>query len=340
MEFWKNRRVLITGHTGIKGAWLTFMLKLMGADVAGYGLDAVKPSLFRLLYPDGFSESIINDIQDTKQLRRLLSWQRPEVVFHMAAQAEMRVGYDDPLGTFQTNIFGTVALLDLLREIPEAKSILVITTDKVYRELDSNIGYAEYAELGGSDPYSCSKACADMVASTYGNVYIKNRLAIARSGNVIGGGDWSRNRLIPNCLRAIRGEHGLVLYDPDATRPWQHVIDCLRGYIMLAEALYKDKSFARAWNFGAKQSTSIKDVVDLLFAAYGKEPKYEIKASDYHEAKRLALNSNAIKNALGWEPKFDIEKAISLTAKWHQAIDNGADAAKICCMQIEENYSA
>jgi len=340
-DFWEGKRVLVTGHTGFKGAWLTVMLKRLGADVSGYALDPLDPSLFKLLYPNGFSGSIIANIRSPKNLEIAVEQYDPEIVFHMAAQPEVRIGYESPIETCNVNTLGTVNVLNALRDRASVKSIVVITTDKVYKDVSKygDVGYGEAAEMGGADPYSCSKACADLAAQMYGEVFLKGIVSIARSGNVIGGGDWAKNRLVPNCIRAINGEHELVLYDPEATRPWQHVIDCLRGYMLLAERVCDNPDYATSWNFGPAKSASIKEVVDLLFKSFGVEPNYKTGYVKYAEAKHLHLNCSAAKFGLGWMPKFDLKRSVELTAEWHKSIGSGKSAHETCIIQIEESYA-
>lgn len=337
VNWWKNKRVMITGHTGFKGAWLTVMLKMLGAEITGYGLAPLEPSLFSMLYPDGFDGSTIDNIVDGAILKPHLMKYRPEIVFHMAAQAEMKMGYDEPLRTFEVNTIGTVRLLDILREIPEVKSIVVVTTDKVYK--DTGNEYSECSPLGGNDPYSLSKAAADMVAQMYEKVYLHGKIAIARSGNVIGGGDWAKDRLIPNVLRAIDGKHELNLYDPSSTRPWQHVMDCLNGYLLLAKALYSNTKYARAFNFAPDESHSIKEVVDLMFDEMGVEPKYEIGGTKFVEALNLSLDCHATRYVLGWKPVVDFEKSVRMAAQWHKKLNLGENAMDICHKQLLEVFN-
>lgn len=319
-SFWKNKRVLITGHTGFKGAWLTLMLRTFCANVAGYALAPLNPSLFHYLWPNGFRRSFIGDVLHPQPLIEIIQTFQPEIVFHMAAQTEVCVGYEKPLDTYLTNAMGTVQVLEILRNVGAARAILVVTTDKVYQQ--SGGTYGEFNSLCGGDPYSSSKVAADHAAQMYGEVYLQGKVAVARSGNVIGGGDWAANRLIPNCFRAMRGKQELRLYDPDATRPWQHVLDCLNGYIMLAERLYEDGHFARPFNFAPDKSNTIEFVARLLFEFMDREPAYTTGGAPFRESKDLALDSSAAHGLLKWQPKLSIVEAVKWTAQWHKAFNS------------------
>ncbi|MEA3493979.1 MAG: CDP-glucose 4,6-dehydratase [Candidatus Margulisiibacteriota bacterium] len=342
--FWKKKRVFITGHTGFKGSWLCLWFYLMGAEVVGYALQPpTRPSLFKLCRIDKLVKSIIGDVRDLKKLKRAMLAAKPEIVFHMAAQPIVRESYKVPVDTFNINVVGTVNVLEAARSCRSIKVIVNVTTDKVYEESNENRvtsnGYKESDKLGGYDPYAGSKACSEIVSSVYRRSYSMN-IATARAGNVIGGGDWAGDRLIPDFVRALISKRKVKLRNPKATRPWQHVLEPLSGYLMLAEKLYKkaDK-YSGAWNFGPddRDSKTVGWVVNKLMKKLKVKNMVQIdKKKHPHETKLLKLNSKKSRKELGWRPKWGIDKAIDKIVEWTNAYQRRENVASVCMKQIEE----
>ncbi len=333
--FWRGRRVLVTGHTGFKGSWLARMLALLGARVTGIALDPAEgDSGFAIMRADAvLAADLRADIRDAPRLAALVHGAAPEVVIHMAAQALVGRGYRDPLGTFATNAQGTANLLDALRGLPGLRAVLVVTSDKVYRNDGAGRAFAEDDRLGGEDPYSASKAAAEIaVASFRASFPDLAPVATARAGNVVGGGDFSDMRIIPDLVRAQVAGEPLVLRRPDATRPFQHVLDVLRGYLLQAELLATDPaSTPRALNLGPRDGEiAVRALLRLWGDATG-EPVAWTHAADpvIEEAKRLALDSSLAGSALGWHPRLDTPAAIAATAAWYAAWRRGEDMAAV-----------
>ncbi len=338
-EFWRGRRVLITGHTGFKGAWLYLWLRDLGADVAGFALaPATEPNLWSMIATHG--DSVVGDIRDEAHVRRTVDRLRPQTVFHLAAQALVRESYRDPLGTYRTNVIGTANLLDACRGSADLGAIVVVTSDKVYENDGGGRAFEENDRLGGHDPYSNSKACAELVAACYRDSFFRGGAPIAtvRAGNVIGGGDWSRDRLIPDCLRALEAGEPVNLRYPDAVRPWQHVLDPLAGYLLLAEALATAPERApRAVNFGPNPASfcTVREVVDALSAAFDGKPDWVRDAGEYPpEAAALRLSSEVAERSLGWRGRLGIAAALSWTADWYKAMRAGEDMLRFSQEQI------
>jgi len=347
---WSSRRVLVTGHTGFKGGWLSHWLSILGADVHGMSLDPLAtPNLFDV----AGVKSILatdkrGDIADFDQVKKAISTAQPEVVFHLAAQPLVRESYADPLGTLRTNVIGTANVLEAVRSCPSVRAVIVITTDKVYRNREWQHAYREPDELGGVDPYSASKACAELVVASYMASYFTGldgrspAVATVRAGNVIGGGDWSVDRLVPDCLRAADVDGLLSLRFPNATRPWQHVLDPLAGYLALAEQLLESGQsvLPSSWNFGpdAAGTMPVRSVVRLIEQALGQTLHVvtEIDTDSPHEAGLLALDSSQARSLLGWAPKWDVQEAVQRTVDWHQAWKSGADMAWFTRSQITD----
>jgi CDP-glucose 4,6-dehydratase len=347
-DFWQGRRVLVTGHTGFKGAWLTFWLTEMGALVSGLALPpATQPNLFSILNVGAGCKSVFGDINDRAALDALIAEVRPEVVLHLAAQALVRPSYETPVDTFATNALGTVNLLDALRACPETRSVVVVTSDKVYENLERPDGYVESDELGGHDPYSASKACTEIITSSmrrsfFGTGKHPARIATARAGNVIGGGDWSRDRLVPDIVRNCFGGDGLIRpRNPDSVRPWQHVLEPLRAYLMLAEKLATGADeWQEAWNFGPDDAIGrpVKDVAQAIVTALGCgtiTPSMP-DTSAPHEAALLALDSAKARNRLGWHSELDFDRTISLTTDWYLAWQSERDMEVFSRRQLHE----
>lgn len=341
--FWEGRRVLVTGHTGFKGAWLCFWLSNRGAKVAGYALPAIKPSVSSLLGDAWLERSALADIRDAAEVQKLVDDFRPEIVFHLAAQSLVRLGYKAPLETFEVNVMGTANLLEACRRCSSVRAIVVITTDKCYENLEWEWGYRESDRLGGRDPYSNSKACAELVVSCFQQSFFHSDhcsgLASARAGNVIGGGDWSEDRLIPDLVRAAAAALPLTLRNPDAIRPWQHVLEPLSGYMSLAERLFSNPGqFSTAWNFGPDDDAakSVEWIVRTFERAWKSTLVVKLQQADQpHEAKYLKLDSSRAHKRLQWRPRLSIEEAIDWTIDWYKAHESGQDMGKFTMRQIQ-----
>lgn len=337
--FWKNKRVLITGHTGFKGGWLSLWLDSMGAKICGISLEPnTDPNLFTLAHVVDGIEHHIADIRNAPALAKIIQKFDPEIVFHMAAQPLVRASYKDPLGNFDTNIMGTANVLEALRTCLSIKTIVVITTDKVYENFEVPRPYQEADHLGGHDPYSASKAACEIVVQSYSKSFFEDkgvRLVSARSGNVIGGGDWSEDRLIPDALKAWQSGKTLEIRSPDSVRPWQHVLDPLAGYILLAEKPGTD----HAYNFGPdnQKSVTVRAVIDLAKADYGQgEVRYHTNHEGPHEAGLLLLDITKAKKELGFKPTWDLKTSIQKTMEWYKKVAKGDDARSLCLQQIQE----
>lgn len=348
-EFWSGKKVFLTGHTGFKGSWLSLWLHDMGAHVTGYALEPpTEPSLFELCRLDELVTSIIADVRDLARLRRAMTDARPDIVIHMAAQPLVRDSYKMPVDTYSTNVMGTVNLLEAVRTCPGVKAVVNVTTDKCYENKEWLWGYRENEPLGGYDPYSSSKACSELVTAAYRSSFFNSSdypghgvaVASARAGNVIGGGDWSADRLIPDCIRALlRGER-IIIRNPHAIRPWQHVLDPLCGYLMLAQKLYENGcDYAAGWNFGPRDEDAkpVEWIVGQICAAWGANASYEIdRAVHPHEAHYLKLDCSKARTELGWRSRWNLEKALDSIIGWTEAYRDKKDIRSICLTQIEE----
>lgn len=341
-SFWSNKRVLITGHTGFKGGWLSIWLQRLGANVAGYALPAAtEPSLFELANVSAGMRSEMGDIRDHEHLSRLVSEFQPEIIFHLAAQALVRPSYSDPLETFSTNVLGTVNILEAARQCDSVRAVVNVTTDKCYENLERQEGYREDEPLGGHDPYSSSKGCAELVTSSYRRSFTL-AVASARAGNVIGGGDWAEDRLLPDMMRSFMAEEAVAIRNPASTRPWQHVLEPLHGYMILAERLYGDSSsYAEAWNFGPDDDDAkpVEWLADRVCGLWGPSATWsnESNASQPHEAGFLRLNCDKAKTRLGWQPRMNLEQALTWTVDWYQCFQRGDDIRQLTENQIS-NY--
>lgn len=341
--FWRGRRVLLTGHTGFKGAWLSLWLEKLGAEVTGLSLAPdTEPSLFALLAPFAAQASRIGDIRDRDGVARAVRDADPQIVIHMAAQPLVRRSYAEPVETYATNVMGTVHLLDALRGTENLQAVLVVTTDKVYRNNESGQPFSEQDPLGGHDPYSASKAAAEIVTESYAASFLAAqgvRVATARAGNVIGGGDWAQDRLIPDLWRATKAGVPLELRNPQSTRPWQHVLEPLDGYLAYAERLADGGDAPPALNFGPPPDETMtveavaNAMIDAMQAPHAWRPA-AATAPQPKEARMLALDPALAAQTLGWRPRLDARQALQWTADWYKAFNGGAPARALCLDQI------
>lgn len=345
--FWRDKKVFLTGHTGFKGSWLSLWLVSMGAKVTGYALAPnTTPNLFSVLAIDSLIEkSHIANIRDLASLQKAMSDANPDVVIHMAAQPLVRYSYANPVETYATNVMGTVHLLESTRSIDSVRATVVVTTDKCYENKEWVWGYRENEPMGGYDPYSNSKGCAELATSAYRQSYFSspnsiNHVASARAGNVIGGGDWSEDRLIPDAIKAFEASKPLMIRNPLATRPWQHVLEPLSGYLILAQALYeRGSAFASGWNFGPHDSDtkSVQEVVELLINEWGELARWEKEGLEQpHEANLLRLDCSKAHSSLGWYPRWNLQTALDLTVVWQKAFKANSDMRKFSYAQIEK----
>jgi len=341
--FWKNRSVFLTGHTGFKGGWLALWLTNMGAKVNGYALDAkIMPNFFtETNLRERLTSSTIGDIKNFSTLKDAMSFAKPSIVINMAAQPLVRKSYEKPVETFKTNIFGTINLLEAARKIDTVEAIVNITTDKCYQNKEQLKPYIENDKLGGHDPYSSSKACAELVTAAYRDSFLREsgiKIATARAGNVIGGGDWATDRLIPDFLRTIDSGKKLFIRYPNAVRPWQHVLEPLSGYLMLAEKLITSgDNFSEAWNFGPEENDSkpVSWILDF-FSQKIPDVQWEIDRSvKPHEANLLLLDSSKAKSRLGWVPKWSLKRGLNKTIEWHQAWKEKELMSEVSVSQIK-----
>jgi CDP-glucose 4,6-dehydratase len=353
-DFWRGKRVFLTGHTGFKGGWASLWLASMGAKVAGYALAPVtEPNLFEVANVAGvLEENHIADICDREKLARALVAFRPDVVIHMAAQALVRYSYAEPVETYATNVMGTVHVLDAIRRCPSVRAAVMVTSDKCYQNNEWPWGYREDEPMGGYDPYSNSKGCAELVTSAYRQSFFpaarygEHGVAVAsgRAGNVIGGGDWSADRLVPDAIAAFQKGVPLMIRSPGAVRPWQHVLEPVSGYLVLAQALAEQgAAFDGGWNFGPSEddARSVREVVELVIEKWGDAAHWQQDGAEQpHEAHFLKLDCSKAKQYLGWRPAWNLSTAIGATVDWHRARMKGEDMQQVCQRQIEEYVQA
>lgn len=345
--FWKGRRVLLTGHTGFKGSWLSLWLQSMGAQVTGYALAApTNPSLFEVAEVAKGMTSIVGDIRDLEHMGKVFAEYRPEIVIHMAAQALVRYSYVEPVETYSTNVMGTVNLLEAIRTTDSVKAVVNVTSDKCYDNREWVWGYRENEAMGGFDPYSSSKGCAELVASAYRNSYFHPEkyqehgvaLASGRAGNVIGGGDWAEDRLIPDIVRAIAQGKPVNIRNPHAIRPWQHVLEPLSGYLVLAQKLFEEgTSYAEGWNFGPNDEDAkpVEWIVDKLTKTWGEGASWVLDGGNHpHEAHYLKLDCSKAKTRLDWHPRWHLEDALGAIIEWQRAYRDGKDMRELTLRQI------
>jgi CDP-glucose 4,6-dehydratase len=338
-KFYNGKRILITGHAGFKGSWLSNILINWGAEIIGYSLEPnTSPNLFETLELKSKIINYFNDIRDIKKLKEVIYKEKPEIIFHMAAQPLVRNSYDDPIYTYQTNIIGTANILEAVKESKSVKSVIIITTDKVYENIEKETGYVEDDRLGGYDPYSTSKACAELITGSYVKSFFnpkdylkKHNLLVSsvRAGNVIGGGDWSKDRLIPDIIKGIfEKEEDIIIRNPNAIRPWQHVLEPLTGYLILARKLYDGEiKFVGAWNFAPEEENFItveeliKNGINIL-----EKGNYKINtSSEKHETMVLKLDATKAKNNLNWKPSLNVSKTLKITFDWYKEFYNNKD---------------
>ena len=344
-SFWKNKKVFITGHTGFKGSWLSLWLQSMDSIVKGYSLNVnTNPSLFKEAKVDLEMDSEIGDIRDLDKLRSSMSKFNPDILIHMAAQPLVRLSYRNPIETYSTNVMGTVNVLEAARSCDNLKSIVSVTTDKCYENKEIQRGYKEDEPMGGHDPYSSSKGCAELVTSAYRRSFFNNdntaSIASARAGNVIGGGDWSEDRLIPDIIRAFQKSKPVIIRNPNSTRPWQHVLEPLSGYLVLAQHLYDDgENYTGAWNFGPldEDCKSVSWILNEMVKLWGKNSKWKLDQDiNPHEANFLKLDCSKAASKLNWLPKWRLKESLESIVNWHQVFISGGNIKNQCLMEINK----
>lgn len=344
-DFWGDKRVFLTGHSGFKGGWLSLWLQAMGAEAHGYALNPpTAPSLFNVAkVGKGMASSEIADIRDADRLRHAMQAARPEIVFHLAAQPLVRYSYAQPVETYAVNVMGTVNLLEAVRATSSVKAVVIVTTDKCYENREWTWGYRENESVGGFDPYSSSKGCAELVTSAYRRSYLESAgvaMASARAGNVIGGGDWAADRLIPDFLRALDAGETLRIRSPLSIRPWQHVLEPLSGYLLLAQKLYEEGAdYGEAWNFGPddEDAKPVQWIVERLIQAWGEGANWVLDGGDHpHEAHYLKLDCSKAKAYLDWHPRWHLEGTLAAIIDWHRAYQAGKDMRTFSLDQIRK----
>ena len=344
MSFYKDKRVFITGHTGFKGSWMCKVLEMAGAKITGYSLKApTDPSLFEIAEIEkGMEKSVIADIRDLDTLKKAMLEAKPEIVIHMAAQPIVRESYKDPVFTYETNVMGTVNILEAVRICPTVKSVVNVTTDKVYRNNEWEWGYREIDALDGFDPYSNSKSCSELVTSSYKKSFFADKdiaISTCRAGNVIGGGDFAKDRIIPDCVRAMENKTEIIVRNPYSTRPYQHVLEPVCTYLMLAQKQYEDKSFAGEYNVGPDDQDCVNTgtLVNLFCKYWGKEAKWKNVCEENapHEANFLKLDCSKIKSKLNWQPRWHIDDAIEMVVEWSKSYLQEKDITSIMLNQIK-----
>ncbi len=341
--FWQGRRVFLTGHTGFKGSWLSLWLQSLGAKLTGFSQGVpTTPSLYELARVGGGMESVEGDVRDPEALAAALAAADPEVVIHMAAQPMVRRSFAEPRATYETNVMGTVNLLEAVRGGKSVRAVVNVTTDKCYENREWEWGYREDEPMGGHDPYSSSKGAAELVTSAYRRSFFSDpegpRLASARAGNVIGGGDWGEDRLLPDAMRAALAGETTRVRNPNAIRPWQHVVNPLSGYLELAQAIWDSPRFARSWNFGPadEEARPVGWVIERLAELWPDRVEWTVDDGPHpHEARYLKLDSSLARARLGWRPLVSLEPALAETAAWYRELDAGADMRALTLAQLE-----
>lgn len=345
--FWKNKKVFLTGHTGFKGSWLALWLINMGAVVKGYSLEAnTNPSLFKISNIENEMESEIGDIRNLEMITKSMVGFNPDILIHMAAQPLVRLSYKEPIDTYTTNVIGTANVLESARKCSNLKAIVSVTTDKCYENKEWEWGYRENEPMGGHDPYSSSKGCAELVTSAYQRSFFYSdncaSIASARAGNVIGGGDWAQDRLIPDILKAFERSEPVIIRNPLSTRPWQHVLEPLSGYLVLSQELFTNgNDFAEPWNFGPKDDDCkpVSWILDRMVKSWGGNASWKLDENkNPHEAGFLKLDCSKALKRLKWKPRWDLEHTIHLIVDWHKNYINGNDLKKQCLKEINNYY--
>lgn len=342
-DFWSGKKVFLTGHTGFKGSWLSLWLNLLGAEVKGYALEPpTDPSLFEEAKVANYVISEIGDIRDLDQLEAAMLTFNPDILIHMAAQPLVRYSYVDPVGTYETNVLGTLKVFESARKCAKLKCIVNITTDKCYENREWVWGYREDEPMGGHDPYSSSKGCAELVSASYRKSFFQQQgveLATVRAGNVIGGGDWAEDRLIPDILRAFERNEPVAIRNPLSTRPWQHVLEPLSGYLLLAQKLYESPGqYAEGWNFGPNETDAkpVQWILEKMVPMWPSSSWGLDTDSHPHEAGYLKLDISKVKSRLHWHPVWNLEQALQKIVGWHCSWLAGEDMAKVCFSEISE----
>ncbi len=343
-DFWRGKRVFLTGHTGFKGSWLSLWLQSMGAHVQGYALPPpTQPALFEEAKVAQGMLSTVGDVRDLSHLTEAMRRFAPEIVLHMAAQPLVRLSYAQPVDTYATNVMGTVHLLEAARLTDSVRVVLNVTTDKCYENQEWHWGYREDEPMGGHDPYSNSKGCSELVTSAYRRSFMAERgiaLASARAGNVMGGGDWAQDRLVPDILRALEKQQAVLIRNPHAIRPWQHVLEPLSGYLCLAQHLSASgQAFAQAWNFGPRDEDAqpVQWIVQRMTQAWSQGATWQVAQGDHpHEAHFLKLDISKARAELGWQPRWSLDTALQKITEWHQAWLAGRNVRELCLSQIAQ----
>lgn len=348
-SFWQGKQVFLTGHTGFKGGWLSLWLQSLGAEVTGYSLSPpTNPSLFEVANVADGMKSIIGDIRNLDALKKAVFDARPEIVIHMAAQPLVRYSYANPVETYATNVMGSVHLLEAVRNTKGVKVVVNVTSDKCYENREWVWAYREVEAMGGYDPYSNSKGCAELITAAYRNSYFPREkyqehcvaIGSGRAGNVIGGGDWAEDRLIPDMMRAIISSQPVSIRNPHSIRPWQHVLEPLSGYLSLAQKLYEEgPNYGEGWNFGPNDddAKSVQWILDNLTKTWGDGASWKLDGGDHpHEAHYLKLDCSKAKMRLNWQPRWSLDKAIDKICVWHKAHLAGADMRAMCLQQIKQ----
>lgn len=348
-SFWQGKRVFITGHTGFKGSWLSLLLTQLGAKIKGYALaPPTTPSLFVEANIAADIESEIADIRDLERLTKSIKQFSPEIVIHLAAQPLVRDSYQDPLSNYSTNLMGTVNLFEAIKQCNSIKAVVNVTTDKCYENNNLTTPFKESAALGGYDPYSASKACSEIITASYQRSFFSEQdyhlhhcaIATARAGNVIGGGDWAKDRLLPDMLNALSSNSEIILRNPHSVRPWQHVLEPLSGYLILAEKLFKEgPSYNGAWNFGPHPSSAqpVQKIAELICSYWGGESGWKISQQiGPHEASYLSLDCNKAQQQLAWQPKWSLQKSLQLIVNWQKSYSDSHNPKQLCIEQINE----
>lgn len=341
-DFWRGKRVFLTGHTGFKGSWLSLWLESLGSELTGFSLaPPTTPNLFEVANVARGMTSYISDIRDLSSLQKAMQEAKPEIVIHMAAQPLVRKSYLDPVETYATNVMGTVNLLESVRQTPSVKAVVVVTTDKCYENKEWPWGYRETEPMGGYDPYSSSKGCAELITAAYRRSFFQKHdigVASARAGNVIGGGDWAEDRLVPDILKAFEENRAVSIRNPQSTRPWQHVLEPLSGYLTLAEHLYEQgQAFSEGWNFGPNDDDArpVQWIVEQLASNWGNGASWQLDMGQHpHEANYLKLDTSKAKVRLGWRPSWNLQTALQNITLWHRAWLGQEDMKKVCLSQI------